>query len=322
MRKQYVLIAAASMTVAGFGMTSWAESPQQTGQGQIQPSGGMQGQQQTRVNLPAGVERKDASVENIRETLSDVTETCLSKNKDYDNIVDYFVSADRDRLKDFSNKAMDNQLAGRIEQIRQTWQQKYNKDLNVDGKVAFGEQFRGLEIVRGEIVNPALLSNWPVQNQAGGQQMQPGQPGMQQGQQQQWGQGQQKHLDKGREVAIVTFPASHGLPECNVSLVREGMGWKLDIPDNITGDQLQQNLSTHLTRFGEMSAQWGSDANETSRLAAHHVCLALYGIPSQGGAQQSGYQGGQKQDQNLQQDQSQDDMNVNEETDDSTVEQD
>jgi hypothetical protein len=84
----------------------------------------------------------------------------------------------------------------------------------------------------------------------------------------------------------LTIPASHGLPEVRVSVVKEGNDWKLNVPDTLTPERLQSNLSRELTRANEMKAQWPTDATQAERALAHHVMLAIMDQDSQqtGGA--------------------------------------
>src|SRR5687767_7402534 len=112
-------------------------------------------------DLPAGIQKatKDDS-EDIRSALADTTEAAMSKS--FHSIRNKLVDADRNRLKDLKDE--DDKFAGRIEQIRKDWKAKYNQDFDVPHKIAFGQDFKGFLIVQGEIANPQLLSNWPVDN--------------------------------------------------------------------------------------------------------------------------------------------------------------
>jgi len=251
------------------------------------------------ADLPAGIQKatKDDS-EDIRSALADTTEAVMSKS--LHSVRNKLVDADRNRLKDLKND--DATLAGRIEQIRKDWKAKYGKDFDIEHKTAFGPDFKGFVIVQGEIANPALLSNWPVDNSkaksgagaslkagdtkvettigggtgtpatADGRRDETNKPGNKPG---------DRNLEKGRNVAIVTFPSSHGAPELTASLIHELPDqWRFDIPDNIDSNKFYQNLLAHMTEFGDMKDQWPTDVNEASRMATHHVLEALYDIPT------------------------------------------
>jgi hypothetical protein len=251
------------------------------------------------ADLPAGIQKatKDDS-EDIRSALADTAEAVMSKS--LHKVRNHLVDADRNRLKDLKDD--DATLAGRIEQIRKDWKAKYGKDFDIEHKIAFGPDFKGFTIVQGEIANPALLSNWPVDNKskagasgslqvgdtkvegqatvagsntsatATGARDETNKPGNKPG---------DRNLEKGRNVAIVTFPASKGAPEVTASMIHELPDqWRIDIPDTIDSQKFYQNLLAHMTEFGEMKDQWPTDANEASRMITQHVLEALYDMPA------------------------------------------
>jgi len=250
------------------------------------------------ADLPAGIQKatKDDS-EDIRSALADTAEAVMSKS--LHKVRNHLVDADRNRLKDLKDD--DATLAGRIEQIRKDWKAKYGKDFDIEHKIAFGPDFKGFTIVQGEIANPALLSNWPVDNKSkAGASLQVGdtkvegkaslnganapnatatgardetnKPGNKPG---------DRNLEKGRNVAIVTFPAGKDAPEVTASLIHELPDqWRFDIPDTIDSNKFYQNLLAHMTEFGEMKDQWPTDVNEASRMVTQHVLEALYDMPA------------------------------------------
>jgi len=85
-----------------------------------------------------------------------------------------------------------------------------------------------------------------------------------------------------RDIAMVTIPASHGLPELQIKFVREGVtgGWRIDLPDNVDGATLQRSLTTHLNAVASMQAQWPADENEAYRAVSHHVLAAVQNVAS------------------------------------------
>jgi hypothetical protein len=93
------------------------------------------------------------------------------------------------------------------------------------------------------------------------------------------GQAQQASAQEGQK-AHVMVPASHGLPEVTVNLVKEGGDWKIDIPDSIDANQLSQNLQTQLQQAQSMQSRWPADQNRAQAALAHHVLLALEGRSS------------------------------------------
>jgi len=65
--------------------------------------------------------------------------------------------------------------------------------------------------------------------------------------------------------------------------------WKFDVPDQVDGRKLYDNLLTQLTAFDEHKDQWPADVNDAYRAASHHVLMALMDVPM--GGQQQGVPG-------------------------------
>jgi len=93
------------------------------------------------------------------------------------------------------------------------------------------------------------------------------------------GQAQQASAQEGQRAHIMV-PASHGLPEVTVNLVKEGGDWKIDIPDSIDANQLSQNLQSQLSQAQTNQSRWPSDQGRAQAALAHHVLLALEGRTS------------------------------------------
>ena len=245
------------------------------------------------LSLPPGVDKasKDDS-EDIRDTLGEATEAAFTKGG-FDDLVERFVDADRNRLGKFANDNKEKfaQLDGKVEQLRKDFKAKYGKDLDIDHKVVFGNAFNGFAIAQGEISNPALLSNWPVENK-GAMNLKAGDtatvkttPGSDKGvagdvkREANKATGGDTNLNKGRNVAVVMFPQSHGMPELMVSMIHElPDAWKIDVPDTVDGQKLHDQLLKHLTMFGNDKDKWPADVNEASRMLSHHVLVAVYGV--------------------------------------------
>jgi hypothetical protein len=77
------------------------------------------------------------------------------------------------------------------------------------------------------------------------------------------------------QAQSMTVPASHGLPAVSLSVIKEGSDWKLNVPDTLTPQKLQQNLARELARCNDQKAQWPQDAQDAQKALAHHVLLAI-----------------------------------------------
>ena len=93
--------------------------------------------------------------------------------------------------------------------------------------------------------------------------------------------------EKGRNMATVMIPASHGLPAIKVPLIHElPDSWRIDVPNTLDAATFQANLQKHLAKAHQMKDKWPADANEAYLAVAHHVLLAIFeGTPN---VQQSG----------------------------------
>jgi hypothetical protein len=238
-------------------------------------------------SLPPGVQRKELDeAGDIRNAFEEVTEAAFSGDV-IDEITKRLVDADRDRMAKWDDRKLEP-LQNRIGGLQKMWRDKYGKEFNVDERVVFGGGF--LAIVTGEVSDPAQLAGkWPLtpvmpgdaQTAAG---RQPPREGARADTEQQRREaakpaGGNVNLDKGRNVAVVRLPASHGQPELTASLIHENPDiWRFDVPDNVDGPKLNANLLQQLKALADNSAKWPNDINEAQRLVAHHVLLALYDV--------------------------------------------
>lgn len=203
MRNTTALLAAASLTVGGL---IFAGNSPAFGQG-VQAQGQVQlGQRNTdAASLPQGISRSQQQENQaIDQVLAKSTDAAVSDN--VGDLLQYLSQKDQQRLQQFKTQSHDD-LKQSISQFQENWQEKYNQDFSIDNpEVVFGQQFQGFQIAQGEITNPALLSNWPVDKDM---------------QQQRQPQAGQVNLQKGQHVAVATFPQQGGASELTVSLVKQ-----------------------------------------------------------------------------------------------------
>jgi len=94
-----------------------------------------------------------------------------------------------------------------------------------------------------------------------------------------WVQVQKTGQDSDKVTANVMVPASHGVPALTLPVVKDHEAWRIDVPDDVTGQQLKQNLQDHLTAADEMKANWPADKLDGQRAMVHHVLEALMNKP-------------------------------------------
>jgi len=277
MQKQLSLALAAAMACGGIGFVagpSWAadnandNAPAQTSD---KPNA------MASPKLPAGLKPVDnPKKDDMTETLKEATQAVMTKDA-FNDLVERFVDQDRNRLGKEKTDTNMNKLNGRIAELQKAFKDKYGKDFDIDQKA---QVFAAARVVEGEITDPAtLLRQWPVDptpahpgeavaakaemtDKAGSDNTQ-----------------DNANLEKGREVGIVRLQSEAGLPAVDVSMIDEAGGWKIDVPNNRTYQQIQQDLLTHLTYLGEHQDKWPSDVNQAFRLFSHHMAMAVYGVP-------------------------------------------
>lgn len=230
--------------------------------------------------LPQGAtfvnEISDAA--DIRDSLAEITEAAFTKGG-VNDIVERFVDLDRNRLGNIEELNHDT-LDGRIAQLQKAWQEKYGQEFDIRENQVYAP----LAFAQGQINDAnAFMSQWPVDPtpmkstdgaQTAGAAVQTDRV------------ADEGNIEQGRDIAVVRLPEEFGLPVLNISMIDEAFGWKLDVPNTLQGQALQDRLLTCLTYIGENVDKWPADVNDAYRAATHHVLMAIYGIdmPSDKGA--------------------------------------
>lgn len=240
----------------------------------------------------------------VRDTLSKVAQAALEKKNGFSDLLKYVEDKDRQRLEKTFSKADNQKLDSAISQFQKAWLNRYDKNFDISAQVAsFTHVFT---IYAGEITNPTMLSNWPVEQRQGQEQNQGGQQDQaQQGQQNQHQQAQkqqaqnQQQGQQEKEAAVVVFPAQQGLPETYVSLVKQDGIWKIDLPDKVDPQKVRDDLTHAIEHLSTKQTQFPDDQNQGYQHVTHAILMGLYG--QQPGQNQQGGQGpGQQQGQSHQ----------------------
>lgn len=218
--------------------------------------------------LPSGANAKVLNeFKEIRGLLAKATDNALTA-KGFDNFMSRLTTADRKRIGDFSERQF-AELDGRCEQIAKNWKIKYGSDFSMSAAMLDGF----VKITEGEISNPDIFQkNWPLAPSSAAN-MSSIAPNSAES---------IKYMDNGRNVAVVYIPASHDLQSVTVSMLQEPgvYDWRIDVPDDLTGQQIYDRLKTTLTDLGDNVAAWPSDARDAYRLVTHRVLLSAYGLPA------------------------------------------
>lgn len=221
----------------------------------------------TPLALPPGTKAVDhPGTGGMHRTLARATEDAISHNG-YEDLVDRFTSADRDRLtKAAKEEKKDKDLNDVVDRIQQDWKDKYHTKFSMDADKVFANA----NAVEGDVTDPkALAAHWPA----------PAMPGMAM-QAAAGGPAASNEADfkKGYKVAIVRLPGDGTMAPLDVSLKREWLRWRIDVPDNRTAAQIHDDLVKHLTAFEQNKANWPADENQAYEHATRHVLMAIYGV--------------------------------------------
>jgi len=240
--------------------------------------------------------------DDIRKTIAWVAETAVTKG-DFDKLNNRFVKADEERIEKFKPADGGAKLDGRIESFLKDWKAKYNEDFNFsrsNRNDVLNDQFA--RIVQGEIGEARTASGKEVpsaepQNVKGGSPADLKKSGVNQpdaNSNKTFG-GDTKR-EPGRNIATVIIPAAamasakiepganppmtgkmEAQKELAIPLIHELPDtWKIDVPDNIDGQKLYDNLVKHLTMVDEDRANWPADKNEAYRTVTRHMLEALF----------------------------------------------
>ena len=226
--------------------------------------------------LPAGFEITGENADSgVKSALVKLTERSVAKG-DFHSFLRELTKQDKERAREYKG-ADQAKLDAIVEQIQKQWKAKYNEDFSISDKnLVFDQRFA---IVPGKVTDPAVaLNNWPVPAVMTENAVTAGSHSDAKTEKKE---EKAADLTMGREVALVRFPASHALPEMNVSMIRYMLGfWHIDVPNDRSGEEIYNDLTTHFTYIRDHEAQWPSTVGDGYRMMAHHAVAALYGVPT------------------------------------------
>ncbi|HVX85266.1 MAG TPA: hypothetical protein VH253_10815 [Phycisphaerae bacterium] len=229
--------------------------------------------------LPNGVKPKAMSEKNsIQNAFESATESAFN-SKGFPDVIDNLVDQDRTRLQHEAagepSKPGDP-LTQKIGEVKSEWQQKYHQQFDIKNEKVYDNY---LTFTTGEIDNPqALIGNWPVaitpnHRGSGGQAT-----AADVNDATHHAFGGDVNLGKGRDVAVAVLPGHGQLPALTTSLIHEAGGWKFDIPNNVTRQQLHDTLLANLSYLSDHKDNWPSDVKAAYRNATCCVVAALYDV--------------------------------------------
>jgi len=258
----------------------------------------------TNLKLPPGVTPKDLnSDKSIDKAFKAVAEDGMSKTG-FDNLVSKLVDQDRDRIKKSvaNNRSLSNvdgnnnkRLTDVIADIEGTFKSKYNSKFDIDISKSYTTDF--IHIMTGEVTDPQLLvGKWPV-DPVSLSDMNAGTAGKVTQSDADIAKsktfGGDVNLEKGRNVAVAYVMGNHGLKGFTASLIHENLvGWKFDVPNTMTADQLYNNLVANLSYLDQHKETWSTDVNQANREFTHAISASLFNINIANGMTANGLDNG------------------------------
>jgi hypothetical protein len=225
------------------------------------------------VNAPPGFQTIKMDGESgIRTGLVKMTDRAVTKG-DFNRLLAELSTQDKERAREFKG-ADQSKLDAIINQIQMDWKTKYGQEFSISDKnLVFDKSFAMAEF---EVTDPSVaVANWPLPVMSG--------EAVAAGNHQASNDkdnARDAKLTKGRDVAEVRFPSMKGLSELTVSMIHElPMFWRVDVPNDRTGEQIYNDLTAQLTFIRDHSDKWPAHVDDAYRLVARHVVAALYGVP-------------------------------------------
>jgi hypothetical protein len=249
----YILVAAVAVSGASLAVAADTDNMGNTGT-QMQQLGSQQADESTQKE--------------VRNMLAHVVNDAAMPSK-FSSVISYLSKAGRDRLADIKNAKTDD-LDGAINQFRADFKNKYNQDFDLssdqlkDAIVNAGQDKKSATV---SLANPDLSNTGASASPA--------------------------QLNNGtNNSASNTGANSSGqlnnsiIPPANVTLasaatlnlINEGHimnAWRINIPDQITGEQLKQNLIKQIQMLDDQKSTWPGDVNAAYKATAYHVLQAF-----------------------------------------------
>jgi hypothetical protein len=227
--------------------------------------------------LPAGFKMDTAAgdrSEDIRGTLTSLVEAAHTTDG-FDDLVERLVDQDRNRIGKADLKY--DQFNNSARTFRDNWKAKYGHDFDLQAD----QSFASLNVVSGEVTEPQVaMMHWPVPatgDARGAMGMpQPAGADMNDKDRDTEDRLDNANLDKGRDVALARLSGDQG-KQLTLSFIDEAGGWKLDLPNNISGDQLLASVTQCIDKANGMKDQWPADENQAKQKISQQLLMSIYG---------------------------------------------
>ena len=285
------------------------------------------GMQSQTPRLPAGIEPKqgEADAEGVQKTIRDLANAALTENG-FNDVGERLVDQDRNRWGENKPENTD-ELNAAAKKFRDAFKQKFGEDFDMtEGDELFtGIQVVEGEVKDPQIVasnwpvkQTGMTAGGGMGDEArtaGGDVGRPDRNAAAERNE------QDSNIEEGRNVAVAFLPSpqKHGMGDTarsgqpgeqagqhtgqherhagasvghhglTLSFVNEFPGsWKLDVPNQIQGQQVYTKLAERINKLADSPEQWPSDPKQVEKLVAHEVLACVVGADKSPGMQQPG----------------------------------
>jgi hypothetical protein len=253
MKVIFTYLAAASLAISGIGLSVQADSK-------------VKDALDTSKNV--GDKLQDIGASQADETTATAARVLLAKAVNdgltegrFMNLVENLAKSDRERVGDFKHPKMED-LNKAIAQFRMDFKAKYNQDFEIRP-----EHFRDAIVYAGRDKDSATVALPALHFDRAAESSKVATP------------LDEKVAGKKLEDKKLAVGEPKGGSSLTVNLQNEGTArgsWRINIPNEITGEQLKGNLIKHIQMLDDQKAMWPADAVEAYHAAAYHVLQAMY----------------------------------------------
>jgi hypothetical protein len=269
MLSRFAIVAAATLAVGTVGFA--ADAPNAP---TVQPSNSVE------------KEAKDITATNgVQQAVAQLAQAAVSGN--LKDISQYVAESDRQRIESASaNQSPDQKLS----QFRQDWHQKYGSEFSIPDAVAvltnpnvqiqsgdLNDQARtaGEKIPADTSSNAPSQTNQPAAVNSGTTSMKGSAANMNGSAAQKGEAANHATADAIPPTATIIIPSNHDLPTVTARFISESEQWKIDIPNNLDGQRLQQNLDEQFGKLDDQKASWSEDPKQAQLMVTHAVLAAM-----------------------------------------------
>lgn len=223
--------------------------------------------QPDKVRLPAGISPGQATDSpQLRQRIYEMNETAWDTAA-IDLFFSFLEESDRPAPDStLPDSLLDNYRAA-VDSFQAMWSKKYDEPFD---EVPLRLNDSILTVEQGTVINPKLISRWPVEAAS----------------QSETARSYASDLPqdtgdlprKGDRVAIAVLSGTATIPLVTASAKHSGDRWYIDIPNRLTPQMVVSNMTKQITEMGTIWQEWPAYPSETIHRTIVRLFMALYGV--------------------------------------------